>query len=143
MKNFGYLELKNKHQKEFNEFKGIFYAFSKDQLLKGLEKLGLTEKDKDRIVSFGYGGFILKDRVEDYKSMLKRFKEEREQARKSDQYLYEMFLYELANHEFCITYSYDDTLHALNLTYEEIEKDKRLYNALMQAKKDYLKSCEC
>lgn len=143
MKNFGYLELKNKQQKELNEFEGVFYAFSKKQLLEGLKKLGLTEKDKDRIVSFGSGGFILKDRLEDFKAMLKRFEEERKQARKSDQYLYEMFLYELANHEFCITYDYDDTLEALGLTYEEVKKDKRLYNALMKAKKDYLAKCEC
>lgn len=138
-----YLELKNKQQKELNEFEGLFYAFSKRQLLEGLKKLGLTEEDKDQIVSIGCGGFILKDRVEDFKAMLERFKEEREQARKSDQYLYEMFLYELANHEFCITYDYEDALEALGLTYEEVQKDKRLCNALMKAKKDYLAKCEC
>ena len=53
-----------------------------------------------------------------------------------------MFLSELANHEYCITYDLEDTLNALGFTIEEINADKRLLHGLKKAKQDYLKHCE-
>lgn len=53
-----------------------------------------------------------------------------------------MFLAELADHEFCITYDYEDTFNALGLTAEEINADKRLLRGLQKAERDYLKHCE-
>lgn len=137
-----YIELKQKHQKEFDNFEGIFYAFGKDQFKEGMKKLGLNENETEKIVSTGYGGYLLKDRLKEYKEMFKRFEEERLKARECDKYLYEMFRYELANHEYCITYDYSDTLDSLGLTFEDIENDTRLKNALLKAKKDYLASVE-
>ena len=51
-------------------------------------------------------------------------------------FIKDMFLYELANHEYCITYELDDTLYALDLTLEEIEKDPRLKLGLQLAKNE-------
>ena len=64
-------------------------------------------------------------------------KKERDEAiaadKTGDGYIYEMFLCELRNHEYGYTYELDDTLEALGLTYEEIEKDKRLLHGLEKA----------
>ena len=54
----------------------------------------------------------------------------------------DMFLYELANHEYCITYDLEDTLDALALTVDEINADPRLLHGLEKALKQYLKDTE-
>ena len=53
-----------------------------------------------------------------------------------------MFEYELNNHEYCVTYSLEDTLGALNLSIDDINNNKALQNGLGIAKKEYLRSCE-
>ena len=50
-----------------------------------------------------------------------------------------MFLYELANHEYCITYELEDTLEAVGLTIQEVENSKALKHGLVLAKREYLK----
>ena len=51
-----------------------------------------------------------------------------------------MFIYELANHEYCITYDLEETLNALGLSVEEINADERLLHGLNKAIEDYLKT---
>ena len=51
----------------------------------------------------------------------------------------DMFLYELGNHEYCITYDLEDTLDAVGLTVDEINADKRLLCGLKKALSQYLK----
>jgi hypothetical protein len=66
--------------------------------------------------------------------MFARHELERKMARKhGDDYLFEMFNYELANHEYCITGELDDTLDALGLTIEEINADPKMADALKRA----------
>lgn len=141
MKNL-YIEYKNKSQRRFDNFEGIAFAFNKDQFKKGMEKLGLTENDTDKVVNIGYGGFMLKSRVNDYIKMNQDLEDEKAELMKNDEFLYQMFRYELANHEYCITYNIDSALDALGLTYKDVEEDERLYNALIRAKKDYLDSVD-
>ena len=137
-----YLELKAIHQKEVNGFPLIF-AFSNEQFKKGLEKLGLTENDVDKIVSIGGGGFVRKADVSALNEMMKRHGKENKEAMKDDQYVYDMFRCELANHEYCITYDYEETLDCLGLTIADVKKDQRLLKILKQARYDYLKfDCE-
>jgi len=133
-----YIKFKEKKQKEVDNFP-IFYAFNNKQLEDNLKKLGVNKKD---IVSIGYGGFIKKaDRHAFYK-MFDEHKKEFDEQVKSDEFVYNMFQYELANHEYCITYDINDTLDALDLTLEQINEDKRLFELLTRAKKDYLKNVE-
>ena len=78
--------------------------------------------------------------------MSARFKQEKADAiaadKTGDGYIYQMFLYELANHEYCITYDYEDTFDALGLTAEQVNSDKRLLRGLRKATKEYLKHSE-
>ena len=52
-----YLDLKEKHQKELNDFP-IAYAFSDQQLEEALKKLGATKEDC--VTVFGHGDIVKK-----------------------------------------------------------------------------------
>ena len=134
-----YIELKRKHEKEVNEFPMMF-AFSNEQFEEGMKKLGV--KIKDELVGIGYGGFVREADAEAYVKMVKRMDDEDREAMKDPQYCYEAFLYELGNHEYCITYDFTDTLDALGLTEDEVMENPMLLDALRKAKKDYLRRCD-
>ena len=139
-----YEQLKNKHQKEMDAFP-LGAAFNNAQFAEMMQKWGLTVDDTDKICSIGAGCFIRKSDKETFFNMLKRFKEETNAAiaadKTGDGFIYDMFYYELANHEYCITYEYDETFDALGLTEEQVFADKRLRHGLEKAEKDYLKNC--
>jgi hypothetical protein len=133
-----YYTLKRKHEREFKEFPMIF-AFSTKDLEEGLVKLGLTPDDKDKIYSTGGGGYYRKSDSPALKEMLDRFDREMQEAKDADEtgdgFLFEMFDYELANHEYCITYDVHDTLDALDMTIEEVQSSEKLTHALNRARK--------
>lgn len=128
-----YSELKAKHQKEVDAFP-FGFAFNTKQFNEMMEKWGLTPDDTDKIYSIGGGGYIRKSDSEAMGKMFKRHALERKMARKyGDEYLFEMFAYELANHEYCITHDLTDTLEALDLTIEQINADPKMADALKRA----------
>lgn len=111
-----YRELRERQQAEFNKFP-IKYAFTDDQLKRSLVELGLKETDNDKVVSLGIGGgFVRKTDVDDLLKMVKRHESELTEAINNDKtgegFIKEMFLYELGNHEFCITGEFDETIEA-------------------------------
>src|SRR5690625_1340256 len=122
-----YQELKNKHQKELNDFPMAF-AFDKNQFKKAMEELGLTEKDTDKVYSIGMGGFIRKTDSEALNAMHKRQQKEFDEAIKNDAtgegFIKEMFLYELANHEYIVTFDLEPTLDALGLALDEVNRSE-------------------
>lgn len=138
-----YTELKSKHQAEINAFP-MFFAFSDKQFEEGMAKFGLTISDTDKIYKLGStGGFYLRSDSQKLKDMFERHAKEMDDAIKNDdQFVYEMFLYELANHEYCITYDFEPTLDACGLTEDEVAKDWRLLKLLKKAETDYLEGCE-
>lgn len=134
-----YLELKDKHQKELNDFP-FFFAFSDKQFAEGMAKFGLSENDTDKIYKLGdTGGFYLRKDAPRLHEMFTRHEAERVEAMKDDEYLYLGLLYELANHEFIITYDPEPALDALGLTLEDLE-DERIARIYKKAKTDYLKN---
>ena len=140
-----YQELKDRQQKEFNTF-SLGAAFNKEQFANMMAKWNLTVNDTDKICSLGAGCYIRKCDIEAYKNIGLRFKQELDDAIAADPtgdgFIYDMFLYELANHEYCITYDLEDTLDALHLTAEQVNADKRLHHGLSKAIKNYLKNYE-
>ena len=136
-----YLKLKERQQEQFDKFP-MFFAFDKKQLEEGKQKLGV--KDNKEICKFCGGGFIRKSDTQAFTDMLRKQDVELKKAIKNDEtgegFIYDMFLYELANHEYCITYEIDDTLDAVNLTLDEVKSNKALQNGLELAKKKYLES---
>lgn len=132
-----YTKLKEKHQKEVNEFP-IIFAFSNEQLDEGMKKLGVANKDE--LASIGYGGYIKTQDTDAYVNMQIRINKECTEALKDPEYCYDAFSYELANHEYCITNDLEDTLNELGLTEKEIMQNPMLLYALKRARKDYLSS---
>lgn len=135
-----YFDMKARHEKEINEFP-FGFAFSNEQFKNMMEKWGLTENDTDKILSIGMGGFIRKTDKESMEKLLERHKEEKEKVLSNDKFLQEAIEYELANHEYIITYDAEPTLSALGFNLE-ILQDKRFKNIFEKAKKNYLKSME-
>lgn len=135
-----YSELRQKQQKEVDEFP-FGFAFNNEQFKEMMEKFGLTENDTDKIYSIGAGGYIRKSDADSMHKMFTRHEQERKQAIENDKdgtnYIYEMFRYELDNHEYCITYDLEPTLRALGLTEEEVNKNPKLLKGLKKALKHY------
>lgn len=134
-----YLELKRRHEKEVNDFPFIF-AFSQEQLNEGMKKLGLNATDTDKILSIGYGGYIRKSDKENFFSLNERQEKELKDAIQNDttgeNFIYDMFDYELSNHEYCITMDVSDTLDALGLTIDEVNNNPNLLKGLQKAIKN-------
>ena len=138
-----YSKVKEKHKKEINNFPFIF-AFSNEQLIKNMSKHGLSKNETNKLIQLGHGTFIKKSDKEKFKEMFNRHEEELKKSINEDLtgegFIYQMFDYELANHEYCITYELDDTLDELGLTLEEIKNDARLAHGLKKAIENQ-KSC--
>ena len=131
-----YQELKAKHEKELEAFP-FMWAFSNEQFNAGMKGLGLEPTDTDKIFSIGAGGYIRKTDAPAMKEMFARHKAELKAARAADKkakgFTFEMFLYELDNHEYCYTGDATETLEALGLSWKEVQADKRLSDALNKA----------
>ncbi len=136
-----YEEIKNKHQKRVNEFP-LGFAFSNDQFKDMMEKWGLKENDTDKILSIGAGGFIRKEDLTEYNKMWDEIRKEHndliEQDKTGEGYIKDMFVYELENHEYGYTYELDDTLDALELSYDQVMESPTLKHGLELAKKEIL-----
>lgn len=136
MKN-AYLALKQKHQEQVNNFPMVF-AFSDKQFEEAMEKLGLTKDDTDKVFSLGHGGIMRKTDSEAFSTMFTKHAREMKEAIESDTtgegFILDMFVYELANHEFSYTWETQPTLDALDLTFDDVNASKTLKHGLRLAK---------
>lgn len=130
----------NIHKKEIQNIISsfpMFFAFDNDQLKEWLKKL--WAKSSDDIIWTWFGWYILKTDVEKYKQMLNDIDKKEKDFLLNDDDLFEALKYELWNHEFCITYNYNDALNSLWLDYKTLtDKQKEI---LKKAEKEYLKNC--
>ena len=132
-----YAELRQRQQEEFNELP-LGFAFSQKQFDEMMRGWGLDpEKDVDKIYSIGAGGYVQKKDADLLHQTRKRHDTEMEAAIAEDKtgegFIYEMFLYELDNHEYGYTRDADDTLDALGYTAEEVLGDPRLKRGIEKA----------
>lgn len=130
-----YAALKQKHQSEIDAFP-FGFAFSTEQFNEMMvDRFGLTPDDTDKIYSIGGGGYIRKSDSDAMHEMFERHAQEREVAirENKDDYLYHMFNYELANHEYNYTGDITDTLEALGLTEQEVRTNAKMCEAFVRA----------
>lgn len=123
--------------KEFNELP-LGFAFSDKQFDEMMGKWGLDpEKDLDKIYRIPGGGFIQKKDHKHFHEVLDRHNAEMEAAKAADEdgtgFLYQMFKYELDNHEYGYTGDLEDTLDCLGLTWEELKASPVMLKALDKA----------
>ena len=133
-----YNQIKKAHHDELNSFQGLFFAFSNSQFDEGMEKIGLKKDETKKIVSIGMGGYLLKERVEEFTAMFKRHENEKKELKKDHKLLLQALVYELSNHEYCYTRDASDALEALNLKEEDIPD-----GLLAKAKKKSIENCDC
>lgn len=137
-----YKELTERQQQEFNALP-IKAAFGRKQFIEMLESWNITEKEApEKIVNIGAGCFMLKEDTPQLKEISERHAAELAAELDADTtgetFKMQMFYYELANHEYIVTGDYYDTLQACGLTWEEINDDPTLKNALKLATEKYL-----
>jgi hypothetical protein len=117
-----YQELKDRQSAELNDFKGVFFAFDKKQFNEGMKKIGINPFDTDKIYSLGNtGGYILKEKSPEYKAMFDRHEHELAEQMKDEDFFHNALVYELNNHEYCITQSCTDALYALGIDEGDID----------------------
>ena len=129
-----YEEFRNKRQDEFDNFKGIGFAYSNKQFNKLLEKLNTTS---DNLYSIGHGGYILKNRYNDFMDMLIKNDNELDELMKDYDFCLSALKFELFNHEYGITYDNTPALEALNLTSEDLINNETVSRAYKEAR-DYV-----
>lgn len=136
-----YTEMKDRHQAEVNALP-LAFAFSDEQLKEKLAAWGITEEEAKAgaIINIGHGGFIRATDEEKVIGTFKRIQDEKRAAIEADHdgtgYIYEMFLYELNNHEYSYTGDVSETLDALHISAEEINSNTALQNGLKAAVKN-------
>ena len=135
-----YAELRNRQQEEFNALP-LGFAFGQKQFDEMMRGWGLDpEKDVDKIYSIGAGGYVQKKDADLLHQTRERHDKEMAVANAEDKtgegFIYEMFLYELENHEYGYTRDTDDTLDALGYTAEEVICDPRLKRGIEKAVTD-------
>ena len=133
-----YAELRQRQQQETNALP-IGFAFGNRQFEEMMWGWGLDpEKDLDKIYRLGStGGYYKKTDAQLIRDTLSRHETELQEAIDGDKtgkgFIYEMFLYELDNHEYGYTMDTEDTLDALGYTVDEVLADPRLKRGLEKA----------
>lgn len=132
-----YMELKARQQQEVNALP-LGFAFSNKQFSEMMVGWGLDpEKDLDKIVSIGYGGFVQKKDRSIMHKTFDRHKRELKEAIAADKtgegFIFDMFLCELDNHEYGYTEDTTDALEALGFTAQEVVDDPRLNRGISKA----------
>ena len=108
----------------------ITFSYDLKELNKILEKLGINSKE---IVSVGMNGFIRKSDVPAFNKMFDNFKDEYIKTIEHEKYAYELFNYEMMNHEYIITFKDEEIL-------SDCDVDKHLFIADERLKEIYIKA---
>lgn len=138
-----YIEYKNRKHAEFDKLP-MKVAFGNKQFEQMMKEWGLTTSKEDltKIHQLGAGCYCLKKDTHLFEEHFQRTQKELEEFLKDDNNLKSAFKYEFANHECGYTYTPQDALPPLNLTYEEVEKNERLNRVFNEAWCEYLDECE-
>lgn len=133
-----YAEMKKRHQEEVNALP-MYWAFTEERFDEILKELGLTKNDTDKLCRAPGGGFCLASDAKMIVDTLIRHRKELEAAIEADatgdDFIKDMFMYELRNHEYTCTCEVEETVEACGLTMERVKNDERLMHGLETAAK--------
>ena len=129
-----YAEMKKRHQEEVNALP-MYWAFTEERF----DEVGLTKNDTDKLCRAPGGGFCLASDAQMIADTLIRHRKELEAAIEADatgdDFVKDMFMYELRNHEYTYTCDVEETVESCGFTIEQVENDKRLLHGLETAAK--------
>lgn len=133
-----YAEMQKRHQEEVNALP-IYWAFTGERFDEILKELGLTRNDTDKLCRAPGGGFCLASDAKMIADTLIRHRKELEAAIEADatgdDFIKDMFMYELRNHEYTYTCEVEEAVEACGFTMEQVENDERLLHGLEVAAK--------
>lgn len=133
-----YAEMKKRHQAETNALP-MYWAFTEERFDEILKELGLTKNDTDKLCRAPGGGFCLASDAQMIADTLIRHRKELEAAIEADatgdDFVKDMFMYELRNHEYTYTLETEETIESCGFTEEQVEADPRLKLGLEAAAK--------
>ncbi len=136
-----YAALKQRQQEEFSAFP-MQFAFSNQQFAEGMAALGLAPTDTDKVYTAPGGGFYRREDSQRLRDMMDRFDQELQSAIAADEtgdgFVYEMFLYELDNHEYGYTMDTEEALAAMGYTAGEVFSDPKLKRGIEKAATEIL-----
>jgi hypothetical protein len=131
-----YQTMKNRQQRELDSLP-IKWAFSDKQFKEALSEMGLTLDDTHLLIRVPGGGFMRKTEKHLLKKTFTRHEQELQAAIDHDPdgsgFIFDMFDYELGNHEYCITHDIEPALDALGIDQADVEKNPALQNGLRLA----------
>ena len=134
-----YFQFKKKMNKIFNKFlsENCFWAFSEEQLVEGLQKFGYATNDNlsNIFVRITGGGFMLKSVTKDYDKLSKKRYRILKKYLSNYKHLIDALCYEMCNHECAYTGNFIPALNALSFTTNDLQKNKKLRKAYLNAKK--------
>lgn len=126
-------------QKKVDDFvnANMFFAFNNQQFEEGMKKFGLnSKKDSDlkKVCRTFGGGIILKEKLEEYHTLFDQLADEKHAyICESEENAYDAMLYELQNHEYCVTLDPSDAIRDLGLSVDEINGNEMLKKAFSKA----------
>ena len=132
-----YAELKARQQQEFNALP-LGFAFNDKQFTEMMVKWSLEpDKDIDKILSIGFGGFVQKKDADKLHEVRERHDLEMSEAIAADKtgegFVADMFCEELLNHEYGYTREFVETLDALGFTARQVVDTPNLKRGLEKA----------
>lgn len=132
-----YLDLKEQHQKEMDEFP-IAFAFTETQLDEAIKKLG-AKKIQECTTILGCGDVLLKKDVPDFIAMTKRHADEVRALFEDKELAAEIFEYEMDNHEYALNMDGDyDVLSSVGLKEDDLTK-LGLGEAYIRAQRNHMR----
>ena len=136
MEGISYLELKGRHQKDIDGFP-MFWAYSKEQFAAGMRKLGLEPEQTALVCHLVAGAICRKSDTSLFYDMMERHDAEMQAAIEADKtgagFIFDMFNYELANHEYVITRDVSDALRSVGLSIDDVRANENLKRGLKLA----------
>ena len=133
-----YTQMLNRFEKEVDAL-DLMFAFGNDQFKEVMEQHGWTVEKHPDLYSIGVGGgFATKETAKAFNQTVKRQQAELNEAMKDDDFAISAFKYEAGNHEYEINdYGDEETLGALGLKVDDLNKDPRLRKLYKQALTEY------
>ena len=144
-----YKDMKERQEQETHAFiaEHAFFAFTDEQFNEGLVKLGIGKEEAVRLlVHIGANCYMLKEKRDAYVALSNRLEAELmeniAQDPTGDGFIFDMFYYELANHEYAISGELGPAIMACGLTVQDLKDNPALYAGLKKAVKQVVKDYE-
>ena len=131
-----YKELRDRQRKEYEAIPKAF-VFTNEDFPKAMKALGLKPDEFDKVATIGYGCLMRKESAAEFEGLSKKHRQEFfneiSEDTSGDGFIYDMFVYELAKHDFCVSYDSTDALDALGFTLEYVFLDNALRHGYTKA----------